>query len=103
MLSLRYCVPLIPTRVQSIRAPKSLKSFIVSFFFLQLLESLRSFQWMLNALIQVCEQKGPRQRYPRVWKSKTRIGTISKAAKLVDCSDWFDLWYDLQLRFMCCR
>ncbi|CAN1751493.1 Pentatricopeptide repeat-containing protein At4g21190 [Linum perenne] len=61
MLSLRYCVPLIPTRVQSIRAPKSLKSFIV------------------------CEQKGPRQRYPRVWKSKTRIGTISKAAKLVDC------------------
>ncbi|CAN1158605.1 Pentatricopeptide repeat-containing protein At4g21190 [Linum perenne] len=61
MLSLRYCVPLIPTRVQSIRAPKRLKSFIV------------------------CEQKGPRQRYPRVWKSKTRIGTISKAAKLVDC------------------
>lgn len=34
---------------------------------------------------QVCALKGPRPRYPRVWKSRTRIGTISKSAKLVDC------------------
>lgn len=33
----------------------------------------------------VCAAKGPRPRYPRVWKSKNRIGTISKSAKLVDC------------------
>ncbi|KAK9091103.1 hypothetical protein Sjap_024280 [Stephania japonica] len=29
--------------------------------------------------------KGPRPRYPRVWKTKRRIGTISKSKKLVDC------------------
>ncbi|XXG39506.1 hypothetical protein AAC387_Pa01g0449 [Persea americana] len=29
--------------------------------------------------------KGPRPRYPRVWKSRKRIGTISKAAKLIEC------------------
>ncbi|WCJ36734.1 Pentatricopeptide repeat (PPR) superfamily protein [Euphorbia peplus] len=33
----------------------------------------------------VCALKGPRPRYPRVWKKKERIGTISKSAKLVDC------------------
>lgn len=33
----------------------------------------------------MCAAKGPRPRYPRVWKSKQRIGTISKAAKLVQC------------------
>ncbi|CAL0333294.1 unnamed protein product [Lupinus luteus] len=31
----------------------------------------------------VCAAKGPRPRYPRVWKTNKRIGTISKAAKLV--------------------
>ncbi|KAI4347598.1 hypothetical protein L6164_008399 [Bauhinia variegata] len=31
----------------------------------------------------VCAAKGPRPRYPRVWKTNRRIGTISKAAKLV--------------------
>lgn len=31
----------------------------------------------------VCGAKGPRPRYPRVWKTHRRIGTISKAAKLV--------------------
>ncbi|KAL8151938.1 hypothetical protein V2J09_021746, partial [Rumex salicifolius] len=35
--------------------------------------------------IIVCATKGPRPRFPRVWKSKTRIGTISKSRKLVDC------------------
>ncbi|KAG6420630.1 hypothetical protein SASPL_117165 [Salvia splendens] len=29
--------------------------------------------------------KGPRPRYPRVWKTKKRIGTISKSVKLVEC------------------
>lgn len=33
----------------------------------------------------VCGAKGPRPRYPRVWKTRQRIGTISKSAKLVDC------------------
>ncbi|CAL1404847.1 unnamed protein product [Linum trigynum] len=63
MLSLRYCLPLIPTRLESIQASKKKcpRSYII------------------------CEQKGPRPRYPRVWKTKTRIGTVSKAAKLVDC------------------
>ncbi|XP_074291579.1 pentatricopeptide repeat-containing protein At4g21190 [Silene latifolia] len=32
----------------------------------------------------VCGLKGPRPRYPRVWKTQKRIGTISKANKLVD-------------------
>ncbi|KAJ1439929.1 Tetratricopeptide-like helical domain superfamily [Sesbania bispinosa] len=31
----------------------------------------------------VCAAKGKRPRYPRVWKTPKRIGTISKAAKLV--------------------
>ncbi|XP_061337353.1 pentatricopeptide repeat-containing protein At4g21190 [Gastrolobium bilobum] len=31
----------------------------------------------------VCAAKGPRPRYPRVWKTHRKIGTISKAAKLV--------------------
>ncbi|XP_017238244.1 pentatricopeptide repeat-containing protein At4g21190 [Daucus carota subsp. sativus] len=34
--------------------------------------------------VVVCAAKGPRQRYPRVWKTKPRIGTISKSLKLVD-------------------
>ncbi|XP_022764388.1 pentatricopeptide repeat-containing protein At4g21190-like [Durio zibethinus] len=33
----------------------------------------------------VCAAKGPRPRYPRVWKSRKRIGTVSKSAKLVSC------------------
>ncbi|XP_073025280.1 pentatricopeptide repeat-containing protein At4g21190-like [Primulina eburnea] len=31
-----------------------------------------------------CGAEGPRPRYPRVWKTKTRIGTISKSLKLVE-------------------
>lgn len=34
---------------------------------------------------QVCGAKGPRPRYPRVWKTKRKIGTISKSLKLVEC------------------
>lgn len=33
----------------------------------------------------VCAAKGPRPRYPRVWKTRTKIGTISKSLKLVEC------------------
>ncbi|KAJ3698746.1 hypothetical protein LUZ61_002451 [Rhynchospora tenuis] len=35
--------------------------------------------------VVVCGARGPRPRYPRVWKSRKRIGTISKSNKLVDC------------------
>lgn len=38
-----------------------------------------------NPNIVVCEAKGPRPRYPRVWKTKRKIGTISKSVKLVEC------------------
>ena len=38
-----------------------------------------------NFFFQVCAAKGPRPRYPRVWKKRQRIGTISKSAKLVEC------------------
>ncbi|KAL1562696.1 pentatricopeptide repeat-containing protein-like protein [Salvia divinorum] len=32
-----------------------------------------------------CAAKGPRPRYPRVWKTKKKIGTISKSLNLVEC------------------
>ncbi|KAG8372960.1 hypothetical protein BUALT_Bualt12G0121400 [Buddleja alternifolia] len=32
-----------------------------------------------------CAAKGPRPRYPRVWKTNKKIGTISKSLKLVEC------------------
>ncbi|KAJ0970828.1 hypothetical protein J5N97_018787 [Dioscorea zingiberensis] len=35
-----------------------------------------------NSLV-VCGARGPRPRYPRVWKSQKRIGTISKSQKLL--------------------
>ncbi|KAJ6735343.1 hypothetical protein OIU79_002414 [Salix purpurea] len=62
MLCLRYSLPLIPNRFQSFDTTRNTKSCVV-----------------------VCAAKGPRPRYPRVWKTKRRIGTISKSAKLVDC------------------
>ncbi|XP_071706973.1 pentatricopeptide repeat-containing protein At4g21190 isoform X1 [Rutidosis leptorrhynchoides] len=33
----------------------------------------------------VCAAKGPRPRYPRVWKTKPKIGIVSKSLKLVEC------------------
>ncbi|CAL9084759.1 unnamed protein product [Musa textilis] len=33
----------------------------------------------------VCGARGPRRRFPRVWKTRKRIGTISKSQKLVEC------------------
>ncbi|XP_037432204.1 pentatricopeptide repeat-containing protein At4g21190-like [Triticum dicoccoides] len=37
-----------------------------------------------NSLV-VCGARGPRPRYPRVWKTDKRIGTVSKSQKLVKC------------------
>lgn len=35
--------------------------------------------------VVVCGVRGPRPRYPRVWKTHKKIGTISKSQKLVEC------------------
>ncbi|XP_051184448.1 pentatricopeptide repeat-containing protein At4g21190 [Lolium perenne] len=35
--------------------------------------------------VVVCGARGPRPRYPRVWKTDKRIGTVSKSQKLVKC------------------
>ncbi|KAK8944440.1 Pentatricopeptide repeat-containing protein [Platanthera zijinensis] len=40
------------------------------------------FSQKLGSLV-VCSARGPRPRFPRVWKSRNRIGTISKSEKLV--------------------
>ncbi|KAF5732392.1 pentatricopeptide repeat-containing protein [Tripterygium wilfordii] len=61
MLCLRHPLPFLAHRVESIRIPSSTHSVVV------------------------CAAKGPRPRYPRVWKTNKRIGTISKSAKLVHC------------------
>ncbi|CAO2194739.1 unnamed protein product, partial [Urochloa humidicola] len=34
--------------------------------------------------VVVCGARGPRPRYPRVWKTRKKIGTISKSQKLVE-------------------
>eukprot|EP00268_Persea_americana_P010562 TRINITY_DN1430_c0_g1_i5.p1 TRINITY_DN1430_c0_g1~~TRINITY_DN1430_c0_g1_i5.p1 ORF type:complete len:326 (+),score=73.58 TRINITY_DN1430_c0_g1_i5:291-1268(+) len=62
MLSLRY-PPAIVTRSLELNVSRSLNG---------------------NGFV-VCSLKGPRPRYPRVWKSRKRIGTISKSAKLIEC------------------
>ncbi|OIT26706.1 PREDICTED: pentatricopeptide repeat-containing protein At4g21190 [Nicotiana attenuata] len=49
------------------------------------LESIELPKKNYNRNIVVCEAKGPRPRYPRVWKTKRKIGTISKSLKLVEC------------------
>ncbi|KAF8364637.1 hypothetical protein HHK36_033391 [Tetracentron sinense] len=61
MLSLRYSPEIITRRVESIHISGNLRGVVV------------------------CAAKGPRPRYPRVWKSKNKIGTISKSEKLVEC------------------
>ncbi|XP_052185145.1 pentatricopeptide repeat-containing protein At4g21190 isoform X2 [Diospyros lotus] len=38
-----------------------------------------------NSSVVVCAAKGPRPRYPRVWKTRKSIGTISKSVKFVEC------------------
>ncbi|KAJ0043439.1 hypothetical protein Pint_17553 [Pistacia integerrima] len=46
---------------------------------------IQEFQEYQQCRGKVCAAKGPRPRYPRVWKTRNRIGTISKSAKLVTC------------------
>ncbi|XP_026379856.1 pentatricopeptide repeat-containing protein At4g21190-like [Papaver somniferum] len=62
MLSLRYSPAILLTkRLETIKTSRTPKSVIV------------------------CAAKGPRPRYPRVWKANKKIGTISKSKKFVDC------------------
>ncbi|XP_050252732.1 pentatricopeptide repeat-containing protein At4g21190 isoform X2 [Quercus robur] len=61
MLTLTYSPPFIIKRLESIKIGRTSSSVVV------------------------CAAKGPRPRYPRVWKTRQRIGTISKSAKLVEC------------------
>ncbi|XP_054811817.1 pentatricopeptide repeat-containing protein At4g21190 isoform X1 [Prosopis cineraria] len=51
------------------------------FFIIKTFEPVKIMTSMQSTV--VCAAKGPRPRYPRVWKTKRKIGTISKAAKLV--------------------
>ncbi|XP_010537135.1 PREDICTED: pentatricopeptide repeat-containing protein At4g21190 [Tarenaya hassleriana] len=62
MLCLRYSIPYIPQTTK---------------------DSAKVFKRPYNVVI--CAARGPRPRYPRVWKTRKRIGTVSKAAKLIDC------------------
>lgn len=61
MLSLRYSPALFTRRLESVEFSRN------------------------NSSVVVCAAKGPRPRYPRVWKTKRKIGTISKSLKLVEC------------------
>ncbi|KAF6157584.1 hypothetical protein GIB67_037157 [Kingdonia uniflora] len=62
MLSFRYFPPILTRRLESSLHSSEKSNFVV-----------------------VCAAKGPRPRYPRVWKSKKKIGTISKSQKLLTC------------------
>ncbi|KAG4149157.1 hypothetical protein ERO13_D05G324550v2 [Gossypium hirsutum] len=60
-LCCRYALPLVTKRLESVKINHRPRNTVV------------------------CAAKGPRPRYPRVWKSRNRIGTVSKSAKLVSC------------------
>ncbi|KAJ4823718.1 hypothetical protein Tsubulata_032136 [Turnera subulata] len=62
MLRLRYPLPLVPLQWNPLNNSSNSKSSVV-----------------------VCATKGPRPRYPRVWKTNRKIGTISKSNKFVEC------------------
>ncbi|XP_010449107.1 PREDICTED: pentatricopeptide repeat-containing protein At4g21190-like [Camelina sativa] len=53
-------------------------------YLLQTKESTKLFSKRPNNIV-VCAARGPRPRSPRVWKTRKRIGSISKAAKMIDC------------------
>ncbi|XP_010439506.1 PREDICTED: pentatricopeptide repeat-containing protein At4g21190 [Camelina sativa] len=53
-------------------------------YLLQTKESTKLFSKRPNNVV-VCAARGPRPRSPRVWKTRKRIGSISKAAKMIDC------------------
>uniref|UniRef100_A0A5B7BHA2 Pentatricopeptide repeat-containing protein n=1 Tax=Davidia involucrata TaxID=16924 RepID=A0A5B7BHA2_DAVIN len=61
MLSFRYSPAILTRTLESIEFPKT------------------------NSSVVVCAAKGPRPRYPRVWKTRRTIGTIAKSVKLVEC------------------
>ncbi|KAF3432925.1 hypothetical protein FNV43_RR24027 [Rhamnella rubrinervis] len=61
MLTLRCCPPIVTRGLELMKQSESTSSVVV------------------------CAAKGPRPRYPRVWKTNKRIGTISKSSKLVEC------------------
>ncbi|KAL6571577.1 hypothetical protein OROHE_003220 [Orobanche hederae] len=48
------------------------------------LESVQLGKNRYRCLVE-CGAKDPRPRYPRVWKTKKKIGIISKSLKLVEC------------------
>ncbi|KAF8096152.1 hypothetical protein N665_0317s0057 [Sinapis alba] len=62
MLSLRYSLPYLP----------------------QTKESTKLFSKKPTNVV-VCAARGPRPRSPRVWKTRKRIGSISKASKMIAC------------------
>ncbi|KAL0317139.1 UNVERIFIED_CONTAM: Pentatricopeptide repeat-containing protein [Sesamum angustifolium] len=62
MLSLRHPLATISTRLDSVKLGRNRCPCLVE-----------------------CATKGPRPRYPRVWRTKKKIGTISKSLKLVEC------------------
>ncbi|KAL0294702.1 UNVERIFIED_CONTAM: Pentatricopeptide repeat-containing protein [Sesamum radiatum] len=62
MLSLRHPLATISTRLDSVKLGRNRCPCLVE-----------------------CAAKGPRPRYPRVWRTKKKIGTISKSLKLVEC------------------
>ncbi|XP_010434218.1 PREDICTED: pentatricopeptide repeat-containing protein At4g21190 isoform X1 [Camelina sativa] len=53
-------------------------------YLLQTKESTKLFSKRPNNVV-ICAARGPRPRSPRVWKTRKRIGSISKAAKMIDC------------------
>ncbi|KAG2244572.1 hypothetical protein Bca52824_093583 [Brassica carinata] len=59
MLSLRYSLPYLPQTKESTK--------------------------LFSNNVVVCAARGPRPRYPRVWKTRKRTGSISKAAKMIAC------------------
>ncbi|KAK8656086.1 hypothetical protein V6N13_108645 [Hibiscus sabdariffa] len=87
MLCCRYALPLITKRFESVKITQKPRNIVVRFqlklqlsLFLMCWYGLYKIQWF-----HVCATKGPRPRYPRVWKLRKRIGTVSKSAKLVAC------------------
>ncbi|XP_023541679.1 pentatricopeptide repeat-containing protein At4g21190 [Cucurbita pepo subsp. pepo] len=77
---------LVPASLSSALASNRMHTLIYSFPVIS--KGIESVKFSLIASASssvVCAAKGPRPRYPRVWKTRKRIGTISKAAKLVDC------------------
>lgn len=96
MLCLRYSVPYLPQTRESTKLfskrPNNvvvrslfLKSYVLTSFFIKHLVSVSVGFSPVVFEFKVCAARGPRPRYPRVWKTRKRIGSISKAAKMIAC------------------